>query len=157
MQEINDAIKSGAKKSEDFIRRIREDLERKTEGWIIYAAPEVLGQIQRQIALVGFSDNSALRGEATELMAMALEAPQTMNHLETVAERMTATMGSKQDKGTGFAMINACVAGTPYADCLVNAQQRLSSAQVLKSQPFIWNSEPEFVVATLGIEHPMYS
>jgi hypothetical protein len=36
-------------------------------------------------------------------------------------------------------------------------QQRLSSAQALSSKPFIWNSEPEFVAARMGIGDAMYS
>jgi hypothetical protein len=90
-------------------------------------------------------------------MAMILGAPQTLNHLETVAERMAADFAAKQDMQIGLSMMASCVAGTQYSRCLDEARQRLADAQPISSKPFIWNSEPEFIVAKLAIEHPMYA
>lgn len=157
MRQIDDAIKNGSKEAEEFIQHIHKELSKQTGSWFSYAPPEVVGQIQRQIAAIGLSDNPALQQQAPELMAMALGAPQTMNQLATIAERMTPAMGEKQDMLAGLAMINACVAGTSYSNCLGAAQHRLASVQPLNSKPFIWNSEPEFIAASLGIEHPMFA
>ncbi|KQQ34764.1 hypothetical protein ASF61_22440 [Duganella sp. Leaf126] len=98
-----------------------------------------------------------MRAEAPMLMAKILEAPQTINHLATIAERMTPVMGDKQNAAAGFASINACMKGTLYEGCLKSAEQRLAQAEPLLSQPFIWNSSPEFLAAKYGIEHPMYA
>jgi hypothetical protein len=54
-------------------------------------------------------------------------------------------------------MINGCLADSPYADYLQDTQIRLASATAMLSKPFIWNSEPEFAYATLGIEDAMFS
>jgi hypothetical protein len=157
VDEIDNSIRRGSHEAEEFMRQIRIELDKQTASWLSYAAPEVLGQVARQIAAAGLCENRAINQQAPELMALVLSAPQTMNHLATVAERMTPVMGDKQDEAAGMAMINTCVAGTAYADCLDKAQQRLAKAQPMYSKPFIWNSEPDFIVAKLGIEHPMYA
>lgn len=90
------------------------------------------------------------------LMAKILEAPQTMK-LSTIAERMMPVMGDKQDASTGFAAIDSCMAGTRYEGRLQAAEQRLAQAETLLSQPFIWNSSPEFIATKYGIEHSMYA
>ena len=154
---INKAIEKGAQEAKDYLKQLRKEIEKTTGSWLSYAPPEVVGQIARQIALANQSGVSDLSAEAPELMAMILGAPQTSNHLETIAERMTPVLGEKQDKNIGFEMMAACVAGTQYSRCLENAQERLATAQPMNSKPFIWNSEPEFIVATAAIEHPMYA
>jgi hypothetical protein len=154
---IDDALRNGSAVAEEFLRRIRKELDSQTGSWLSYAAPEVFGQIVRQIAAARKSENPLLREQAPELMDLALGAPQSMNHLNTIAERMTPIMGDKQECAIGMAVIKACVTGTAYSDCLTQAEQRLARAQPLTSKPFIWNNEPEFVVATLAIEHPMYA
>jgi hypothetical protein len=116
-----------------------------------------MGQITRQIAAAGMSTDSSISAEAPVLMAMALGAPQTMNHLNTIAERMTVAMGDKQSEAAGLTMIQACLSGSRYANSLDDAQQRLAGIQPLVSQPFIWNSEPEFMTASLAIEHSMFA
>ncbi len=103
------------------------------------------------------SADPELSAEAPALMAMILGAPQTLNHMETIAERMTPDFGEKQDKSVGLAMMASCVAGSQYSGCVLNAQQRLAMAQPMLSKPFIWNSEPDFNIATIAIEHPMYA
>jgi hypothetical protein len=57
----------------------------------------VVGQIQRQLALIGVSDNPMFSQQAPKLMAMSLGSPQTLNQLATIAERMTPEIGQKQD------------------------------------------------------------
>lgn len=89
-------------------------------------------------------------------MALLLGAPQTSNHLDTIAERMTPVMGDKQSALAGFAMMEACVAGTAFTPRIDQAKHRLARAQPVVSAPFIWNTEPAFVASTLAIEHPMY-
>ncbi len=155
-KEIDEAIHSGTSGARDFARRIRTELQRQTGGWLSYAPPEVLGKIQLQIASMSIGVEG-IREQAHELMALALGAPQTTNQLETVAEHMTPTMGDKQDKGIGLAMIHSCLRGTPNEGSLASTESRLAQAEPLMSRPFIWNSEPEFVSAKLGIEHPMYA
>ncbi|TFW28822.1 hypothetical protein [Duganella callida] len=158
MNEINDAIESGSSKALEFLHRVRTELDKTTGSWLSYAPPEVLGQLGRQIAAVSMSSNPALRDQAPALMASLLSAPQTINHLDTVAERMTASLGDKQDKSAGYAMIAACLENTPYAGDLQDAQVRLANVTTpMLSQPFIWNSEPEFVYATMGVENAMYA
>jgi hypothetical protein len=152
---IDDAIKIGAMAAEEFVRRIRSELQKQTSGWLSYAPPEVIGKIQLQVASIG-RENAGLQGQAHEIMALALGAPQTTNQLETIAEHMTPRMGDKQDKGIGFAMIQSCLQGTQNEGCLADAERRLAQAEPLMSKPFIWNSEPEFIAAKLAIEHPMY-
>jgi hypothetical protein len=79
-----------------------------------------------------------------------------MNHLATIAERMTDHMGDKQDAHVGFAMIEACLEGTADDGQLACVERRLADVVPLISAPFIWNSEPEFVAAEIGIEHPVF-
>jgi hypothetical protein len=154
---LDSAIKSGSQEAQDFMRRMREQLSKQTGSWFSYAPPEAVGQLQRYIALAGMSDNLLLREQAPQLMAMSLGAPQTTNQLATIAERMTEVMGDKQNQLAGLSMIDNCLAGSRFAGELQATQQRLASAQALSSKPFIWNSEPEFVAARMGIEDAMYS
>jgi hypothetical protein len=102
VDEINDAIESGSSKALDFMNHIRTELGKKTASWISYAPPEVLGKISRQIADIGKTDNPALKNQAPALMTLLLSAPQTINHLGTIAERMTASFGDKQNKETAL-------------------------------------------------------
>ncbi len=154
---LGKSLKNGSKAAVDFLEQLRKEFKKKTGSWLSYAPPEVTGLISRQIAMANQSTNPTLSSQAPELMAMFLGAPQTLNHMETIAERMTDEFGGKQDKNIGLAMMASCVAGTQYAACVEDAQQRLAIAQPMSSKPFIWNSEPDFVVATLAIEHPMYA
>ena len=156
-KKINDAIESGTEAGKEFLQRIRKELEKETSSWLSYAPPEVSAQIARQIAVAGGSLDPSMRAEAPMLMAKLLEAPQTMNHLNTIAERMTPVMGDKQIAAAGFASINSCLAGTRYEGCLKSAEQRLAQTEPLLSQPFIWNTSPEFIAAKHVIEHAMYA
>jgi len=54
-------------------------------------------------------------------------------------------------------MIDDCLQGSRYANVLAMTQERLASAQPLAGKPFIWNTEPEFVAARMGIDDAMYS
>ena len=155
--EIDNAIKRGAKEAEDFVKRIRHELEAQTRGWLSYAPPEVLGKIHLQVASLRTGASVPLQAEASELTALALGAPQTSNQLETIAEHMTKRMGGKQDRDVGLALIESCLKGTRNENMLAEVQSRLAKAQPLMSRPFIWNSAPEFVVAKLAIEQAMYS
>lgn len=157
VEKINDAIKKGGQKAEEFFRKIFKEVEKQTAGWFAYASPEVQGQILQQVAMAGLSNNQALRDQAPQLLAMSLGAPQTINHLETITERMTVAMGDKQNAASGEALINQCVANTPYANCLQETRERLASVRPLMGRPFIWNSEPDFVTAKLGIDHAMFA
>lgn len=156
-QSLDHAIDQGTKEAEEFMQRVREQLRKKTMGWLSYVPPEAMGQLQYQIAAISSSDNALLASQAPQLMAMTLGAPQTMNQLATIAERMTGVMGAKQNQLAGLAMIDACLAGSAYAGTLAATEQRLASAQPMVSTPFLWNSEPEFVAATMGIEDAMYA
>ncbi|KQQ34778.1 hypothetical protein ASF61_22435 [Duganella sp. Leaf126] len=156
-EKIDAAIKSGTEAGQEFLQRIRRELENETASWLSYAPPEVSAQIARQIAAAGSSINPSMRADAPMLMAKLLEAPQTINHLNTIAERMTPVMGDKQDAAAGFASINSCMQGTQYEGRLRNAEQRLAQAEPLLSQPFLWNSSPEFITAKHAIEHAMYA
>jgi len=155
--QLDEAIENGAEGAEQFMRNIREELIKKTSSWFSYSPPEVTGQINRQIALIGMSAHPSLGQEASQLMAMSLGSPQTMNQLATIAERMTPALGDKQNQAVGFAMIDNCLQGTRYASALVQTEERLASAQTLVSKPYIWNTEPEFVAARVGIDDAMYS
>jgi hypothetical protein len=64
---------------------MRKELKKQTASWLSYAPPEATGQVARQIAGARSSVNSTLRESAPELMAMLLGAPQTANHLNTIA------------------------------------------------------------------------
>lgn len=154
---INKSVDRASQEAHDFLHRIRKELEKQTGSWLSYAPPEVLGQLARQVATAGMAENSALKKSASNIIALLLGAPQTANHLSTIAERMTLVMGDKQSELAGFSLMDACVAGTIYEGCLDTAQRRLAGAQPISSAPFIWNSDPEFVVASLAIEHPMYA
>jgi hypothetical protein len=70
---------------------------------------------------------------------------------------MTPAMGDTQSEMAELSMMVACVAGTIYAACVDQARQRLAGAQPMVSAPFVWNSEAEFIVASLVIVHPMYA
>lgn len=157
VEKINQAIDHGTAAGKEFLERIRGELEKETSSWFSYAPPEVSAQIARQVVAAGGSLDPSMRQEAPMLMAKILEAPQTMNHLSTIAERMTPVMGEKQDASTGFAAIDSCMAGTRYEGRLQAAEQRLAQAETLLSQPFIWNSSPEFIATKYGIEHSMYA
>lgn len=156
-EQLDKAIDSGSKEVDKFFERIEKELSRKTGSWFSYSPPEVVGQIQRQIAMIGISDNSTLSQQAPRLMAMSLGSPQTPNQLATIAERMTPTMGEKQPQLAGLEMINDCLSNSIYSQALVLTERRLVAAQTLHSKPFIWNSEPEFVAANMGIDDAMYS
>jgi hypothetical protein len=156
-EKIDEAIKSGTEAGKEFLDHIRSELEKETASWFSYAPPEVSAQIARQVAAASGSLDPSMRDEAPMLMAKILEAPQTMNHLNTIAERMTPVMGDKQSAALGFASIDSCMANTRYEGCLKNAEQRLAQAEPLLSQPFIWNSSPEFIAAKHAIEHTMYA
>lgn len=153
---IDDAIGEGKKDAEEFLERLRIELEKKTGSWLTYSPPEVLGQLARQIAEARKSASLPLSRSAPELMEMLIRALQTTNHLVTIAERMTPIMGDKQDASIGFSMMNACVADSPFGACVQQTRQRLASAVPMTSTPFIWNHEPEFIAAKLGMEHPMF-
>jgi hypothetical protein len=153
---IDRSIKDGAGAVEDFVGRIRSELLKQTGSWLSYAPPEVMGKIQFQLATI-HGGRSAVQDHAREAIALALGAPQTMNQLATIAERITDRMGDKQDSRIGFAIIESSLAGTSDADQLACAELRLSNASPLLSGPFIWNNEPQFVIAKMGIEHPMYA
>jgi hypothetical protein len=157
VDEIDSAISSGSKQAADFLRRIRDDLNKKTSSWFSYAPPEVVGKIMWQIHNVGSSNNQALRSEVPGIIEMALGAPQTRNQLATIAERMTPVMGDKQDASLGFAMIELALVGSNYSQGLQQTEQRLANVDVVLSAPFIWNSEPGFIVSRMAIEHPMYA
>ena len=157
VDKINQAIDHGTAAGKEFLERIRSELEKETSSWFSYAPPEVSAQIARQVVAAGGSLDPSMRQEAPMLMAKILEAPQTMNHLSTIAERMTPVMGDKQNASTGFAAIDSCMAGTRYEGRLQAAEQRLAQAETLLSQPFIWNSSPEFIATKYGIEHSMYA
>ncbi|KQQ39189.1 hypothetical protein ASF61_22270 [Duganella sp. Leaf126] len=154
---LDEAIEAGAQEVEGFLNRLNTELNKKTSSWFSYSPPEVVGQIQRQLAMVALSANSTFNERAPRLMAMSLGAPQTLNQLSTIAERMTAQMGDKQSASQGFAMIRQSLSGSIYATDLEATEQRLASAQPMSSKPFIWNHEPEFVAARLSIEDAMYT
>jgi hypothetical protein len=154
---LDEAIENGAAGAEQFMKNIQEELIKKTGSWFSYSPPEVTGQINRQIALIGISAHPSLSQEASRLMAMSLGSPQTMNQLATIAERMTPALGDKQNQALGFALIDNCLQGTRYANARVQTQERLAGAQTLVSKPYIWNTEPEFVAARMGIDDAMYS
>ncbi|WP_312510672.1 hypothetical protein [Massilia sp.] len=154
---LDNAIENGAAGAEQFMNNIRSELLKKTGSWFSYSPPEVTGQINRQIALIGISAHPTLGQEASRLMALSLGSPQTMNQLATIAERMTPTLGDKQNQAMGFAMIDNCLQGTRYASARIQAEERLAGAQTLVSKPYIWNTEPEFVTARMGIDDAMYS
>jgi hypothetical protein len=153
---INRAVRDSTHDAEEFLRRIQRELEKRAGTWLSYAPPEVTGQLALQIATAASSADLRLAAGVPKLMAMIVEVPQTVNHLNTVAERMTQIMGDKQSDRTGYAMMEACVAGTVYSACIDQAKQRLAQAQPVVSKPFIWNNDPDFVIARLGVEHPMY-
>lgn len=154
---ISATIAQGGQEGWSFLRHMRAELEKQTGSWLTYVPPEVLGQLLRHIAAARHSADSTIREIAPSLLDMLLGAAQTFNHLNTIAERMTPVMGDKQSARTGFAMMEACVAGTIFAPCVDQAKQRLALAQPVFSAPFIWNTEPKFVITTLAIEHPMYA
>lgn len=66
-------------------------------------------------------------------------------------------LGDKVDVARSEATLRALVAGTPYSDCLTLADIRLAGAQPIKGRPFLRNDESDFVVATLGFNHPLYA
>lgn len=154
---IDKAVKDGSESAEQFLNNVRDEFLRKTGSWFSYSPPEVSGQINHQIYLMGKSPNPMLAMDASRLMAMSLGSPQTLNQLATIAERMTPTMGDKQSQSAGLAMIDDCLQGSRYANVLAMTQERLASAQPLVGKPFIWNTEPEFVAARMGIDDAMYS
>jgi hypothetical protein len=154
---LDDAIKNGAAGAKQFMENIQEELSKKTGSWFSYAPPEAMGQINRHLASIGISVYPSLSQEASRLMALSLGSPQTMNQLATIAERMTPAMGDKQNQALGFAMIDNCLRGTRYANARLQTEERLAGAQTLVSKPYIWNTEPEFVAARMGIDDAMYS
>jgi hypothetical protein len=156
-KELEESIKNGTKGAEQFLKNIHEELIKKTGSWFTYAPPETTGQINLQLTSIGISVHPSLSQEASRLMAMSLGSPQTMNQLATIAERMTPAIGEKQNQAVGFAMIDKCLQGTRYANALLQTEERLAGAQTLLSKPYIWNTEPEFVVAHMGIDDAMYS
>jgi hypothetical protein len=155
--EIDQAIENGSSDAQKFLENIKKELAKKTGSWFSYSPPEVTGQITLQIAQIGRGAHPHLSQEASQLMAMALGSPQTMNQLATIAERMTPIMGDKQNQALGFALIDKCLQGTRYANARIQTQERLAGAQTLVSKPYIWNTEPEFVAAHMGIDDAMYS
>jgi len=155
--ELEKEIENGTAGAKQFLKNITEELIKKTGSWYSYAPPEAMGQINRHLAAIGISAHPSLSVEASRLMAMSLGSAQTMNQLATIAERMTPVLGDKQNQAMGFALIDNCLKGTRYANALVNTEERLAGAQTLLSKPYIWNTEPEFVVAHMGIDDAMYS
>jgi len=99
---IDKAVKDGSDSAEQFLNNVREEFLRKTGSWFSYSPPEVSGQINHQIYLMGRSPNPMLAMDASRLMAMSLGSPQTLNQLATIAERMTPTMGDKQSQSAGL-------------------------------------------------------
>jgi hypothetical protein len=157
VKKINLGIQQGTDEALKFLQRVRLELEKQTGGWFSYAAPEVAGQILRQVASLGLSEHSELQQQASAVMALSLGSPQTLNQLATIAERMTPIMGDKQSDSAGYALITASLANGAHSDSLRAAQQRLANVGTLNSTPFIWNTDPEFAFAKLGIEHPMFA
>lgn len=154
---INASIAQGGQESGALLRRLWTEVKKQAGSWLTYVPPEVFGQLLRHVAAARYSSDSTIRESSPSLMGMLLGAAQTFNHLTTIAERMTPIMGGKQSAQSGFAMMEACVAGTVFARCVDQARQRLALAQPVVSAPFIWNTEPKFVATTLAIEHPMYA
>lgn len=157
LNRVKSAITDTGASALDFVSRMRKELEQRGAGWISYAPPEVMGLLLYQINEGRRAGNPVFESMAAKLVAMAVEAPQTLNHLNTVAERMTSTIGDKQPLAMGLSMLQECVDGTVFRDSIDEATRRLAIAQPVNSAPFIWNNEPEFVVANLAIEHPMYA
>lgn len=157
VEKIDSAISAGTNEAAEFLENIKHEIGKKTEGWFSYAPPEVAGKILWQIHNIGIGGSQNLRAEVPSVMQMALGAPQTENQLQTVAERMTSVMGDKQDARVGFAMINQTLFRSEFDEVLVWTKSRLAGLDANVSNPFIWNSDPEFVRSTIDIEHPMYS
>ena len=151
---IRKAIQSGTQEAQQWLNRIEQSIEH----WFIYVTPEIKGMVLAHLTDVQYSTQmAALRPKAAELTARLLASPQTTNHLTTVAERMTYNLGEKLHASLGEARIVALTENTPYAGCLQQAYKRLANAKPLNGRPFIWNDDPAFVVATMGIDHAMFA
>lgn len=157
VNEIDRAIKNSTREASEFLENVKKELTKKSKGWLSYAPPEVVGKILWQIQQVSNGNNQALKMEVPNIMRMALGAPQTPNQLETIAERMTPTMGDKQNADIGFAMIQLSLDGSYFSGELQLAQSRLAGVEVRISDPFIWNTDSDFIKAKIGIEHAIYS
>lgn len=153
---IDQAIRAGTQEAESFVLRIRNELRKSSGSWLTYMPPETLGKIQHQLVSAADTLDSNVRVESQEAVALALAAAQTPNHLQTIAERMTNNLGDKQNADLGFAMIDRCLARTTDADACAKAKRRLAGAEPFLSAAFVWNDQPEFITARLGVEHPMY-
>jgi len=154
---IDSAIINGSNEANEFLKNVKKEIQKKSQGWFSYAPPEVVGKILWQIQKINSGGNQALQVAAPDVMEMALGAPQTQNQLATIAERMTPVMGGKQDASAGFAMIQQTLDGSKFGNALEMTQTRLAGVEPRMSDPFIWNTDPEFLRSKIGIEHVMYA
>ena len=155
--QIESSIKSGSNFSKRFLDRMEQEFRKKTASWFVYAPPEVAGQLHRQIAEFSRNNDPLINAQVPRLLSMALGACQTENQLITIAERMTPTLGAKQDSRIGLKIIRDCLIGSPFEKELANTEQLLRGVEKLNSKPFIWNNDAEFIAAKMHLEDGMYS
>jgi hypothetical protein len=66
-------------------------------------------------------------------------------------------IGDKVDVSQSTAQLNNVVAGALYASRLSDTDMRLANANPLRGRPFMRNDESKFVMARLGLDHPLYA
>lgn len=156
----NEAVSIVRRAGVQAIRRIADQL--RVWGWIAYMPPEGKGAILASVAEIAanrelLAANPGLHEEVAWIVSQMLATHQTPREKHEVLQHMTLALGDKVDVARSEATLRALVAGTPYSDCLTLADIRLAAAQPIKGRPFLRNNESDFVVATLGFNHPLYA
>jgi hypothetical protein len=131
------------------------------DGWFRYMPPEAKGLILAHIAEIStspdFRKQASYQQDAAWIVAEVMATFQTPREKHEVLQHMAFNIGDKVDVAQSTANLNSVVAGTAYANCLQETDTRLASASPIRGRPFLRNDEPNFVVAQLGLDHPLYA
>lgn len=143
----------------EAIQRIKNQL--KEWGWVNYMPPEAKGIILAHVREISstseFLKQASYRQEAAWIVAEIMATHQTPREKHEVLQHMAFNIGEKVDVAQSTANLNSIVAGTTYANCLMETDTRLASASPIRGRPFLRNDEHNFVTASLALDHPLYA
>ncbi len=143
----------------EALQRIKNQL--KGWGWVHYMPPEAKGILLAHVQEISgrpeFNSKPGYREDAAWVIFKIMASHQTPREKYETLQHMTFNIGDKVNVAQSTASLNSVVAGTSYASCLRETDTRLASASPIRGRPFLSNDESNFVMANLGLDHPMYA
>jgi hypothetical protein len=139
-----------------FIKQIESKL-RSGWGWQSYLPPESRGALIKSIIKAfNHAPNLELQQSAAFSINEILATIQSNRHLENTLDRITLDIGENSERRVAMKMIDMIMAGTQFEGGVNRCETRLALSAPLIGRPFLRNDEPDFIIASLALNHPGY-